>query len=166
MYNRPIMTELCAVQVTVVRHGDVQGSTPQLVAPNSLAHSTGAATQCLGNASAEAVPVLKPRSQSCQGRREHMHMLGEDDCSNGVDAYLRPPLHRYPARCHRPWTQSAAAGEAAPVTAGNQCICCQGRNTKIRHIAVTCLLSASCDFRSKGARQKLKAAAVTTCMYE
>ena len=50
MYNRPIMTELCAVQVTVVRHGDVQGSTAQLFAPNSLAHSTGAATQCLVNA--------------------------------------------------------------------------------------------------------------------
>ena len=92
-----------------------------------------------------------------------MHMLGEDDCSNGVGAYLRPPLHRYPARCRRPWTQSATAGEAAPVTAGMQCVCCYGHHIRFRHMTVT--LSASCDVRSKEARQKLKAAAVTTCMY-
>ncbi len=99
-----------AVQGLVVRQADVQGCTPQLFAPKSLEYSTDvAAIQLLINASAVAVPVLKPKSQSCQGRNLCMRVLQEDDCSNALDAYLSPPLHRYLARCRRLWTQSATA---------------------------------------------------------
>ena len=93
----------------MARHADVQGCTLHLFAAKGLEYSTDAATQCLANVSAVAVPVLKPGSESCQARRQYMRVLDEDECGNACDAHLSPPLHRCLARCRRLWTQSATA---------------------------------------------------------